>query len=170
MFILISGTSGSGKSSHAEDRLQEFAGENKIYIATAKVYDPEMAERVERHKARREGKGFITIERSKNLGELEIPKGSCVLIEALTTWLANELFEGGNVDIYNNFQKLKAKAKHIILVTDYIFADGIIYDDATENYIKKLAELTIKFAAEADEVIECFAGLIYNYQPVQKNE
>ena len=169
MFILISGTSGSGKSSYAEDRLQSLTGE-KIYIATAKVYDAEMAERVRKHKARREGKGFTTIERSRNLGELEIPEDSCVLIEALTTWLANEMFEGGDCDLFADFQKLKAKAKHIILVTDYIFADGIIYGDATENYIKKLAELTIKFAAEADEVIECFAGLIYNYKLVQKNE
>ena len=170
MFILISGTSGSGKSSYAENRLQGFTSKNKIYIATAKVYDSEMAQRVENHKARRKGKGFITIERSRNLGGLEIPEDSCVLVEALTTWLANEMFEGGDCDLFADFQKLKAKAKHIILVTDYIFADGIIYDEATENYIKKLAELTIKFAAEADEVIECFAGLIYNYRTVQKNE
>lgn len=172
MFIFVSGTSGSGKSSYAEKRLREFPERPKLYIATAKVYDSEMARRVEAHKLRREGQGFITIERSQNLGELEIPEGSSVLIEALTTWLANEIFEGGNdsYDLYNDFQKLRTRAKNIILVSDYIFGDGIIYDDSTENYIRTLAELTIKFAAEADEVIECFAGLIYNYQTVQKNE
>ena len=57
-----------------------------------------------------------------------------------------------------------------LVVSDYIFGDGIIYDDLTENYVRKLAELMRKFAAEADEVIECFAGLIYNYKTVQKNE
>ncbi len=164
MFIFISGTSGSRKSLYAEKRLSEFSCEKKFYIATAKIYDDEMKERVEKHKAMRRNKGFITIEREKNLGGLKLPKNSGVLIESLTTWLANEMFDEGQPEkIFDDFLKLKEISKDIILVSDDIFSDGIIYDEATENYIKALAELSIKFSAIADEVIECFAGLILSY-------
>ena len=165
MFIFIAGTSGSGKSSYAETRLSELTlTAQKIYIATAN--SEEMPRRVELHKARRQGKGFITIERPKNLGALEIPKGSCILIEALTTWLANEMFCGGDFErIYYDLQKLRAKAEHVILVSDYIFSDGACCGELTENYMKALGDLSVKFAAEADEVIECFAGLTLQYKP-----
>ena len=168
MMILICGTSGSGKSKIAEDKLESFDGAKKFYIATAKIFDDEMLERVKKHKVMRAGKNFITIEREKNLGEINIPKDSSVLIESLTTWLANEIFNSetsSNVlgKIFNDIQELKAKCENLILVSDDIFSDGIIYDDETEFYRKTLAELMIKIAAEADEVIECVAGLAWCY-------
>ena len=163
MFVLICGTSGSGKSFYAEERLKDFETSKKFYIAAAKIYDDEMKERVKKHQAMRKDKGFITIEKAFNLNEIEIEENSSVLIEALTTWLANEMFENENKNpaekILSDFHILKAKCENIILVSDDIFSDGVIYDDLTENYIKTLAELTKKFANEADEVIECFAGL-----------
>ena len=168
MMILICGTSGSGKSKIAEDKLESFEDIKKFYIATAKIFDDEMLERVKKHKAMRAGKNFITIEREKNLGEINIPKDSSVLIESLTTWLANEIFNSetsSNVlgKIFNDIQELKAKCENLILVSDDIFSDGIMYDEATEFYRKTLAELMIKIAAEADEVIECVAGLAWCY-------
>ena len=163
MIILISGTSGSGKSFYAEERLKEFSTSKKFYVATAKIYDDEMKERVKKHQAMRKNKGFITIEKPFNLGNVKIPKNSSVLIEALTTWLANEMFENNNQTpverILSDFHILKAKCENLILVSDDIFSDGIIYDEMTEKYIKALADIVKKIAAEADEVIECFAGL-----------
>ena len=168
MIILISGTSGSGKSKIAEYKLESFKTENKFYIATAKIFDDEMLERVKKHKAMRAGKNFITVESEKNLGKLNFPKSSSVLIESLTTWLANEIFENevsadAGKKIFNDIQILKAKCENLILVSDDIFSDGIIYDEATEFYRKTLAALMIKIAAEADEVIECVAGLVWCY-------
>ena len=164
MFIFICGTSGSGKSFYAEERLENFSGSQKFYIATAKIYDEEMRERVKKHKAMRKNKGFATIEKTFDVGTIKIPGASSVLIEALTTWLANEMFEheekfSAAEKILGDFHALKARCKNIILVSDDIFSDGIIYDELTEQYIKALAGLTKNFAAEADEVIECFAGL-----------
>ena len=165
MFIFISGSSESGKSLFAEKRLSEFESEKKFYVATAKISDLEMRERVQKHKLMRKDKNFITTECEKNLGKLKFPANSSVLIESLTTWLANEMFEGGNVEkIFDDFLKISSQCKNIILVSDYIFSDGAIYDEATEKYIKTLAELSIKFADEADEVFECFAGLEIKYK------
>ena len=164
MFIFISGTSGSGKSLYAEKRLIEFNCEKNFYIATAKIYDDEMKIRVEKHKAMRKNKDFITVECEKNLGGLKIQNNSGILIESLTTWLANEMFDNGQPEkIFDDFLILKKFSKDIILVSDNIFSDGITYDELTENYIRTLAELSIKFAGIADEVIECFSGLILSY-------
>ena len=168
MIILICGASGSGKSSYAEDRLEKFKSVKKFYIATAKIFDSEMLERVKKHQAMRAGKNFITIEKQKNLGEIEIPKNSGVLIESLTTWLANEIFDSEDSHnvaekILKDFHLLKEKCENLILVSDDIFSDGIIYDEATEFYRKTLASLMIKIASEADEVIECVAGSAWCY-------
>ena len=167
MLILISGTNSSGKSKAAEDKLSGFETSKKFYVATAKIFDDEMKERVEKHKAMRAGKNFITIEREKNLSDLKFPKNSSVLIESLTTWLANEIFNTKNEfseeKIFNEIQILKSKCKNLILVADDIFSDGITYDDATEFYRKTLASLMIKTAGIADEVIECFAGFAWCY-------
>ena len=170
MFILISGTARSGKSSYAERRLYDMNSRVKIYIATAQIYDDEMLSRVRLHQARRKDLGFTTIERTHNLGELDIPEGACVMIEGLTTWTANEMFraEGVFMDagqkVYQDFRRLKEKAENIIVVADDIFSDGIIYDDMTEAYRKTLAGLEITFAREADEVIEVIAGIPFSYK------
>ena len=196
MFIFICGNSGSGKSFYAEKRLSGFSSEKKIYLATAKILDFEMSERVKKHKLMRQNKNFITIECEKNLDAITIPEHSSVLVESLTTWLSNEMFDStsqpqmrdthslsvcGEVahevrrrgksgegliisKIFSDFNKLKSQCENIILVSDYIFSDGIIYDDFTENYVKALADLTKKFANEADEVFECISGLILRYK------
>ena len=85
MFIFIAGTARSGKSVYAENRLLEIGQDSpKIYVAAAKVYDSEMAERVALHQQRRANMGFTTIERTHDLGGLELPAGACVLIESLS--------------------------------------------------------------------------------------
>ncbi|MBQ7151168.1 MAG: bifunctional adenosylcobinamide kinase/adenosylcobinamide-phosphate guanylyltransferase [Synergistaceae bacterium] len=284
MLILISGASGSGKSSYAEERLAKLEGSKKIYIATAEIYDEEMKARVERHKARRKNKGFVTIERPRNLSELKNLKGASVLLEALTTWLANEMFapsaltkesepplgegrtknrlrwwglfskrgtkcspltsyrhlpffksnplrftsfttsprggksvkgiedveellappvkgeratkwRGGYLKkkeergtkcspsgyfkkkivgkfkkiaspqekIFSEIKILKSQCRDLIIISDDIFSDGIIYDESTEKYIAALAWLVKKIAGIADEVTEIFAGLPLRY-------
>ena len=170
MFIFIAGTTRSGKSEYAEQRLLELGqASRKIYVATAGVHDSEMMRRVELHKARREGMGFVTVERERDLGCLEIPEGACVLIESLTVWAANEIFtasgvnHGAGVKIYEDFMTLKARAEHIVLVSDDVFSDGVSYDPLTDEYLRILGELHVKLAAHADEVIEIFAGIPINY-------
>lgn len=172
MLILISGSSRSGKSSYAEKRLQEFSG-IKIYIAASKVYDSEMKERVRIHQERRKDKGFITVECECDLSLLNIPEGSNILIESLTAWTANEMFRDDCINaseyvyviekIYSEIETIRQKALNVIIVADDIFSDGITYDEITERYIKTLAELEIRIASCADEVIEIFSGMPYNY-------
>ena len=173
MFIFIAGMTRSGKSQYAELRAAKL-GKNspKIYIATAEIFDDdsEMLARVELHKNRRKGMGFTTIERYRDLGGLVIPENSCVLIESLTVWTANEMFRDGNVNhnagekVYTDFMSIYSRAKDIVLVSDDVFSDGAEYDVLTEEYMHILGSLHVKLAALADEVIEVVSGLPVFYK------
>ena len=166
MLILISGQADSGKSLYAETRLSEFRSSPKIYAAMSKIVDEEMRERVKKHQAMRSGKGFITVEKTQNLGRLEIPTGSAIMIESLTAWTANEMFtetgvkESGHVvtKILSDLSRLLEHAENIVIVSDDIFSDGVEYDALTEEYVKTLALLTVKIAEIADEVVEFVSG------------
>ena len=51
MMTLVIGGSGSGKSAYAEKISVELVGQsNKYYLATMKVYDKEIQQKVERHR------------------------------------------------------------------------------------------------------------------------
>jgi len=61
MITAVFGKKNSGKSQFAEDLLSGYEG-SKYYIATMRVNDENDKLRVEKHRANREGKDFITIE------------------------------------------------------------------------------------------------------------
>ena len=176
MFIFISGSSGSGKSLYAEQRLIELSDLNlnseRIYLATSRIYDDEMKSRVLRHKIMRSGKNFITIEKSCNLSEININRNWCILLEDLASWTANEMFQDSEVKnsefvsmkVYRELVNILERSGNLVLVSCEIFSDCIKYDELTENYIKTLAGLHVKLAALANEVIEVNAGLIIRYK------
>lgn len=173
--ILIFGGASSGKSRYAELRLSELtelSGQPKIYMAVSEVYDDEMRERVRIHQAMRADKGFLTIERTRDLGGANIPAGSSVMIESLTAWAANEMFTADGVKgsghvvrkILEDLSVIVERANDVVIVGDDIFSDGGEYDSLTENYVKALAELTVRIAGIADEVTEVISGLPISYK------
>jgi adenosylcobinamide kinase/adenosylcobinamide-phosphate guanylyltransferase len=173
MLYLISGGSGSGKSEYAESVATE---KHKIekgglyYVATMKVYDDECAQRVEKHRQMRLGKGFETIECQSNISKLEVKENSVVLIECMSNLLANEMFsDEGNIKVDNILNcadeeiikpivKLSEKAC-VIVVTNEIFSDGNIYDEYTQKYIECLGYINRELAKNAIDVTEVVCSI-----------
>lgn len=93
--IFISGGVRSGKSAYAESLAGKALGERKLYIASGIANDPEMAERITRHRQDRARDGWWTIEQPQQLPEVLplIQRKDVVLWDCVTTWLANELYE-----------------------------------------------------------------------------
>ena len=93
---LVLGGARSGKSAYAEQLAQELM-QPVVYIATATAGDAEMAARIAHHRARRPA-AWRTVEAPIDLAgalQLHAAAGTCVLVDCLTLWLSNLLFDGG---------------------------------------------------------------------------
>ena len=96
---LVLGGARSGKSQHAE-ALVEASGLEKIYVATGRAGDGEMAERIALHRERR-GPDWQTIEEPLDLAGIlagEARKGRVLLVDCLTLWLTNVMLEERDVE------------------------------------------------------------------------
>lgn len=181
MMTLILGGSGSGKSAYAEDYLLRAAGDKKkYYIATMQIRDAEMQAKVDRHHRLRQGKGFTTIEQPTELEQavFQMEPAGAVLLECMSNLTANEMFSGEQpVDrqtvitkILQGMEGLRKQADTLVIVTNNVFEDGIIYDDLTMEYIEALGRINERLAAEADEVVEVTAGISQQLKPYSAEE
>lgn len=164
MFILVSGGSASGKSGYAEELIARGPAGPRLYVATMMVWDSESRSRVERHRAMRAGKGFITEERPVHLTELPIPPGASVLLEDLGNLAANEWFgkeglKGAFTRVVTGLRKLRKGAALTVVVTNELFSDGIRYAPETGEYLEFLAQLNRAAAELADKVYEVVCGI-----------
>ena len=146
MLVVVTGGSGSGKSAFAEETVLSLGEARRIYIATMQAFDEESHRRIRRHRHMRAGKGFETIERYTELDELLIPKDCVVLLE-----VAEKITEG--------VKNLLSQAKHVVIVTNEIFSDGILYEEESEQYKKELGQINQKLAELAEEVVEVVYGI-----------
>lgn len=160
MLTLITGGSGSGKSEFAEDLSVSYKSNNLIYIATMFLYDNESLKKVERHRRMRNHKSFKTIECFKNLKSLFISNNSTVLIDCMSNLVANEMYlEGGAKDktvqeVIRGIESINNQAENLVIVTNEVFSDGIVYDDDTMRYIRNLGEINKEIGKKADNVVE----------------
>lgn len=167
MIVLVTGGSGSGKSTWAEKLVAAMPEKERIYIATMQVYDEESVRRVARHRAQRADKGFRTIECEKDLAAADIPNGSVVLLEDLVNLMANEMFDGGDVKrIIPALRELSMRCTHLVMVTNDVFSDGIAYEASTQEYLRQLADINRQAAELADHVVE----VVYSIPVAVKGE
>lgn len=157
MTVLVTGGSKSGKSYIAE-KIISSCSSPKYYIATMKPYGEEEYEIISRHKKMREGKGFETIEKYTDMGEIILPEKSAVLIECICNLCANEMFSAHEKNpsekILRDIKKLSENAEIFVAVTSQISYDGITYSEETEEYINQMCQLNRGLASFSDVVIE----------------
>ena len=167
MIVLVTGGSGCGKSTWAEKLVASLPNENRVYIATMQVYDEESVRRVARHRAQRADKGFITVECEKDLAAADVPAGSTVLLEDLVNLMANEMFDGGDVErIVPALEMLAEKCRHLVMVTNDVFSDGITYAESTQEYLRQLAQIN----HQAAELADCVVEVVYSIPVCVKGE
>jgi len=184
MITLVLGGSGSGKSAYAEHLLD--GKTNKYYIATMQVYDAEGEKKVARHRRLRAGKGFVTIEQPRDIGEVDFSEGAqqametpdragqnvterprCALLECMSNLVANEMFSGEEMvpedevvrHVLQGVRTLAAKVDELVIVSNNVFEDGIAYEEATQAYIRALGRINTGVAAIADTVTEVVVGI-----------
>lgn len=167
MIVLVTGGSGCGKSTWAEKLIASLPNEKRVYIATMQVYDEESVRRVARHRAQRADKGFRTIECEKDLASAEVEPGSIVLLEDLVNLMANEMFDGGDTArIVPAIRSLSEKCRHLVMVTNDVFSDGVTYGESTQEYLRKLADIN----RHAAEMADCVVEVVYSIPIALKGE
>lgn len=166
MITLVYGGSGSGKSKFAENLVLKSSFEKRYYIATMKVYSKEGEERVKKHRKLREGKGFETIEATKDLQDIKLSRHSIVLIECISNLVANEMFQEQIIEkeivikrVCEEIEYVSNQVSGLILVSNNIFEDGMEYDPDTENYIEALGQINQYLATKSDVVYEVVVGI-----------
>ncbi|MDO5415565.1 MAG: bifunctional adenosylcobinamide kinase/adenosylcobinamide-phosphate guanylyltransferase [Lachnospiraceae bacterium] len=171
MVILVTGGSGSGKSAYAEEVLASLPGTGQnYYLAAMKVYGEEGRKKVERHRRLRAGKGFVTIEQPVDIGQaagkMKAERPSAIL-ECMSNLTANEMFDGEKrkgsqqtaEKILREVKTLSEHLKHLVIVTNNVFEDGIRYDDTTMDYMRALGLINRELARMADRVVEVIVGI-----------
>lgn len=171
--ILVIGGSGSGKSAYAEKVALECQKEKRhFYLATMHVFGEEGQKKVERHKRMRAGKGFVTIEQPTDIQPVPFPHfgeagGGVVLLECMSNLAANEMFDmeepAGSEQvaekIVTQIGVLAQETEELVIVTNNVFEDGIVYDASTMEYLRALGSINVRLAERSDAVVEVIAGI-----------
>ena len=146
----------------------------------------EAAARIRKHREQRRGKGFRLYE-AESLSALKgAPCAHTILFDCLSDFAANVMFSHENLQRFEKAEKmtetrrisffeafltsvskaietgveeLVEKCENLVIVSDFVFSDGAVYDSLTELYICLLGDLWRKIAERADEVTEIVFGL-----------
>ena len=163
MLVLYAGGSASGKSEAAEAAVcaAKAAGSPLIYLATMERGGREAEARIEKHRAQRAEKGFVTIECARAVHELSLPANAAVLLEDLGNLVGNELFSPeadahSEEDILRALNEsllsLEAKCGQLILVGALLSEEPRYADPDTERYVRIFSALQNALAARAEAV------------------
>ena len=172
MRCFVSGGCKNGKSFFAQRLAKEQQDGLLYYIATMAPVDAEDDERIVRHRAERDGWGFVTVEQPVGIEDVleKCDCGGSFLLDSLTALLANEMFPlGGDVDAVaaartiSGLSEVLAAVGNIVIVSDFLYSDAFVFDPLTEQYRKALAEVDRAVARACDAVAEVtYSGVVWH--------
>jgi adenosylcobinamide kinase/adenosylcobinamide-phosphate guanylyltransferase len=168
--VLVGGGARSGKSTFALVRAREL-GARRLFVATARRYDAEMGERIDRHIAERAGE-FETVEEPIAVADvlLGAARHDVAVVDCLTLWLSNLLLDGAPVEeIERRVEELAATLArapcHVVLVTNEV-GMGLHPETALGRTFRDVAgRAHQRLAAAADEVHLAVLGLLLRLKP-----
>lgn len=168
MIELVLGGARSGKSRYAEQQAVN-SGLPVIYLATAEAGDAEMQARIAHHQDRRPSE-WQTIEEPKALANEIRQQGStgkCLLVDCLTLWLCNVLFDKQGDLQHELFQTERAALLdalsncqgRVILVSNEVGMGVVAADAMTRRFVDEAGFLHQAVAQICDRVVFVVAGL-----------
>jgi adenosylcobinamide kinase/adenosylcobinamide-phosphate guanylyltransferase len=152
--VLVLGGARSGKSVEAERRL--LAEPDVVYVATSlPLDDPEWADRVARHRARRPA-AWRTVE-TLDLVPLLEAEGPPLLVDCLTLWLAAGYDDPARAEAL--VTALRRTPRRVVVVSNEV-GSGVVPPTASGRAFRDaLGRLNAGVAAECDEVWLTVAGI-----------
>ncbi len=162
----------SGKSDYALTRANLIDGNNKYFIATSVPTDSEMEDRVIKHQNER-GKEWHTIEEPVSIHkpiESLSKKADVILIDCLTLWVSNLLFESHNLDGITEYVKKLEVALSNSDCPVYIVSNevgmGIVPENKLARQFRDYAGfVNQRMAAFSNKVVMTVAGIGVQIKP-----
>ena len=175
---LILGGQKSGKSSRAERQAMAWlaadAGHRAVLIATGQANDPQMSERIARHRRERMLRvpALVTVEEPLELGPAIVrhstPK-TLVLIDCLTLWLTNRLMPSEAMPVVESandpaheaafFLALGSAPGPVVIVSNEIGLGVIPLGREVRDFVDALGVLNQRTAAACDRVTLMVSGM-----------
>jgi adenosylcobinamide kinase/adenosylcobinamide-phosphate guanylyltransferase len=161
MLTLITGGARSGKSTFAQSLCE--GGATVVYVATALAIDDEMRERIAKHRTSRPV-SWHTVEEPlavPGVVRSHASKSDFVLIDCLTLWLSNLLFEWRKNDATTVERKACEQARElaeasnqgtVIAVTNEV-GSGIVPESSLARQFRDLQGLVNQQIARAAETV-----------------
>lgn len=158
---LVFGGASSGKSAFAEQLVCKTEA-NRVYIATAQVFDEEMKSKVASHRVMR-GTEWTTIEEPRDMAAAlgHAKNSDVVLLDCATMWLSNHLLAENNIDeeTHGFLAALKSCPARIVVVSNEV-GQGIVPDNALARRFRDAqGKLNQRLAEVSDLVVFVTAGL-----------
>ncbi|SFD77930.1 bifunctional adenosylcobinamide kinase/adenosylcobinamide-phosphate guanylyltransferase [Thermophagus xiamenensis] len=169
MLYFITGGQRSGKSSYAQ-RLALQLTDRPVYLATARIWDEDFRQRVERHRQDR-GPEWTNLEEPIHLWRANID-GRVVVLDCITLWLTNLFFENKEKSVdevlelaKREFEKLLAKNATLIVISNEIGMGGHAENAVARRFTDLQGWMNQYIASKADEVTLMVAGLPLTVKP-----
>ncbi|WP_019413054.1 bifunctional adenosylcobinamide kinase/adenosylcobinamide-phosphate guanylyltransferase [Paenisporosarcina sp. TG20] len=180
----ISGGVRSGKTAFAENWLMNQQCSRLIYMATGEATDAEMQLRIKRHRQDRIDytEKWLTIEQPRQIEEIlpHILPGDGVLFDCVTTWLANEMYEGWNrgepcftrpncleekeQQLHKTIRTLLNKGTTIVVISNEVLDEPLSSIPDVRLYQQWLGRLHQWFVKESNEAFELTYGLVKKWK------
>ncbi|HEY4109885.1 bifunctional adenosylcobinamide kinase/adenosylcobinamide-phosphate guanylyltransferase [Puia sp.] len=162
MLIFITGGARSGKSRYAQQLALDRSA-SPVYVATARIWDAEFKQRVDRHQQDRDHR-WTLLEEEKWLSRLPLA-GKVVVIDCVTLWITN-FFSDLKYDIDACLAACEQEVKGLLQQEgQFIFISneigmGLHADtESGRKFTDLQGWINQSLAAKADEVIFMVSGL-----------
>nr|WP_321401824.1 bifunctional adenosylcobinamide kinase/adenosylcobinamide-phosphate guanylyltransferase [uncultured Desulfobacter sp.] len=170
--ILVLGGCRSGKSNVAKQTADDMTTDKKIYLATCVPTDREMKNRVQRHREER-GPDWATIEEPIRIHETidrVCAKAKVILVDCLTLWISNLLFqekdEAGIMAAVDLLETALNRATCPVILVSNEVGYGIVPENSLARQFRDMAGLVNQRVAQfADKVIVTMAGIPVQIKP-----
>lgn len=169
--ILVAGGARSGKSAFAERYAAALSGRH-AYVATARIFDQEMADRIAAHRRRRPP-SWQTWEVPEDLPSVMdriCQAADVVLVDCLTLYFSNYLFahdgedddaviDGAVAELQRIMTAFRRAGVTAIFVTNELGCGIVPMEHVSRLYRDLIGRVNQEAAAEADEVYLSVCGL-----------
>jgi adenosylcobinamide kinase/adenosylcobinamide-phosphate guanylyltransferase len=158
----VSGGARSGKSRYARELALQLSP-RPVFVATARVWDADFKERIERHRKERDAR-WVSFEEEKQLSRLPL-EGKVAVIDCVTLWITN-FFSDTHYNVeacleacQQEFDKLMQLDTDLIVISNEIGMGLHADTEAGRKFTDLHGWINQYIAARADRVIFMISGI-----------